>query len=406
MKVALLTAAYPPVYNGPGRAAETLARGLARLDSEVTILTLRLAPPTEEERSQLPVRVVRFSTPLVRVGTSGRLSAAARLWFDVRCALWLLRHQGEIDVVQYMTMPTFSFWAIKAAGQILAKPVFARITMYGGDDLATVSKARFGHIRRRWCAELAGVISMTAELDNPSGNTAPENVNVFTLPKYIDTEQFRPLQGAEQVAQLRRTLGIPLSEHVVLFVGSVDFRKGADLAVQSFARVVKEFPSTRLVLVGPVSEAPMDDGRKFSDYLDSLVEEFGLGAAITKTGMQQEVAPWCQIADVFLFPSRNEGMPSALLEAMAAALPTVICRQSWVPAELATDFSVGRVVAPQPASIADAVLWALRNRDAARALGKVAREYVASRHSAEAAAGKLLEVYASAWLRAGSAKRN
>jgi glycosyltransferase involved in cell wall biosynthesis len=73
-----------------------------------------------------------------------------------------------------------------------------------------------------------------------------------------------------------------------------------------------------LILAGPIKD------RRYADTIKSSAQELGIDHQVTWTGFVRDTEPWYKAADVFALPSSNEGMPNALLEAMASGLPSVI----------------------------------------------------------------------------------
>lgn len=112
----------------------------------------------------------------------------------------------------------------------------------------------------------------------------------------------------------RRALG---ADHRDLLVGSVGRLvgvKGQDLLIDAFARTASRYPNARLVLVG--------DGPTRAD-LESRAARAGLDGSVRFLGLRDDVADLLPGFDVYVQPSRNEGMGRALAHAMAAGLPVV-----------------------------------------------------------------------------------
>jgi glycosyltransferase involved in cell wall biosynthesis len=112
----------------------------------------------------------------------------------------------------------------------------------------------------------------------------------------------------------------------LLFIGSLSqMYKGADILVQALATCVRKGLDVNLEIVG--------DGRHRPD-LESLVERLRLGRRVTFLG---ELPPGSAIrerldsADVFVLPSRSEGLPRAMVEAMARGLPCIGTTVGGIP---------------------------------------------------------------------------
>ena len=100
----------------------------------------------------------------------------------------------------------------------------------------------------------------------------------------------------------------------ILGVGRLDRQKGFDLLVAAFARIAGDFPDWDMVVYGEGSERR---------NLEDQIEAEGLGGRVRLQGVSQTIAEAYAAANLFAFPSRYEGFPNALAEAMAAGLPAV-----------------------------------------------------------------------------------
>jgi glycosyltransferase involved in cell wall biosynthesis len=123
-------------------------------------------------------------------------------------------------------------------------------------------------------------------------------------------------------AQTRLSLGIPDDVHVIGVVARLNEVKCQDLLIRAFAGIRSRFPRTQLLLVGdgPTREALID-----------LTHQFGLEQVVHFAGYQPKPERFLQAMDIFVLPSRLEGMPLAILEAWAARLPVIASRVGGVP---------------------------------------------------------------------------
>ncbi len=126
-----------------------------------------------------------------------------------------------------------------------------------------------------------------------------------TIPYGIDIERFRPPTPDERV-KARLSLGLPEASCLVLFVGRLVEKKGPDL----FMEVCRQRPSCHFLMVGDGLIRPV--ARDNLTWLPFVPAE----------RMEQVY----QAADVFLLPSRGEGFPLAVLEAMATGLPVIVVK--------------------------------------------------------------------------------
>lgn len=113
--------------------------------------------------------------------------------------------------------------------------------------------------------------------------------------------------------QKRDSMGLPADKKILLSVGELIPRKNHETAIRAFA---KWRDSSWLYLICGQGE--------LDEYLKKLVEELNLEQQVLFLGYRKDVLEICRISDCFLFPSFQEGLPMAMLEAMACGLP-VIC---------------------------------------------------------------------------------
>ncbi|MBD3334226.1 MAG: glycosyltransferase [Candidatus Eisenbacteria bacterium] len=182
-----------------------------------------------------------------------------------------------------------------------------------------------------------------------------------------------PDDAAELRRRWRERWGIPAESLLAGMVGNLRPGKGhADLLR---ALAVVEEPSWRLVLVG--------DGRMRA-AMEELAAELGIGERVLFAGFLPAVRECLPALDLFVFPSHSEGMPNALLEAMAAGLP---CLASDIPVhrEILKDERFGRLAPPgRPAELAEALRTLLQAPAAERrGLGAAAARRIREAYSAD-----------------------
>jgi glycosyltransferase involved in cell wall biosynthesis len=148
--------------------------------------------------------------------------------------------------------------------------------------------------------------------------------------------------------------------------------KGHPWLIAAAAVIAREFPQTRFVLVG--------DGEQRKDF-ERQVADLGLGEHVLFLGRRDDVPRILSCCDIGVLPSKAEGLPNAVLEYLAAGLPTVASRVGG-NAEIVQDGKTGLLVPPQDSSaLAEALLRLMRNPDLAAILGKNGREYVVTHFS-------------------------
>jgi glycosyltransferase involved in cell wall biosynthesis len=211
--------------------------------------------------------------------------------------------------------------------------------------------------------------------------TGADPARVVSIPTGIDLARFRP--GDRRAA--RAALGLVPGAPLVGIVATLRSWKGHRYLLEAIAGL--QAPGAVLAIVG--------DGPQ-REALEALVRERGLADRVRFAGNQADVAPWLQAFDVFCLPSyANEGVPQALMQAMACGLPVVTTPVGSIE-EIVADGETGVLVPPQDAERLRAALDALL-ADAGRreALGRRAHEAAAARFGDDRMVERMIEVFAA-----------
>ena len=168
----------------------------------------------------------------------------------------------------------------------------------------------------------------------------------------------------------------------LVHVGRFDVPKNHEGMLRAFSILLRNYPQCCLHLVG--------DG-ELRPGMEKLVQELDITGSVVFHGMQSNVHPYLEQADIFLLPSRYEGMPMTIIEAMATGLPIVASRVGGIP-DMLTDGESALLVDCEPESIVQGCEMMLQDEALRRKLGRNALAE-SSRFSAETMALCYSEVY-------------
>lgn len=209
------------------------------------------------------------------------------------------------------------------------------------------------------------------------------------IPNGVDTQRFRPPQPGEREA-LRQHLDLPLDRPLVVSVGAVSARKGTDLMVAAWAELQIRVPGALLLVIGPRRESGGGD-RQFQQHLDAHLAAVPEGVRFI--GQRHDVDAFLRAADGFLFASQKEGMPNALLEAMATGLPVVTTPFEGLGEHLGRAKREYLLAAHQAAPLAQALEACLCNPSRAASLGDAARTWVCTHLGLDACLDRYAALY-------------
>lgn len=167
-------------------------------------------------------------------------------------------------------------------------------------------------------------------------------------------------------------------------VGRLASEKGIGILLRAAREILKSCPETEFVLVGDGPER---------ENLESLARELGIDKEVVFAGFRSDMPGVYASLHVFVLASLNEGMPMALLEAMAAGKPIVATRVGAIP-RLVIPEQTGLLVEPgDVTALQGAILRLLRDPDFRWKLGCAGRRFITEHFSADAMAHRYLSLY-------------
>jgi len=278
------------------------------------------------------------------------------------------RHRVGLAHSHEFTMAFYGAWAARLAG------IPHVITMHGSRYYAARWRRRLA--LRAAIAATRGVVAVSHAL-------AASLRSDLWLPHHRITVVPNGVRSPNGVTtELRAELGLGPADRLVLAVGNLYPVKGHRDLVSALAQLVPRHPTLHAAIAGR-GELEM-----------ALREEAatrGIGGRLHLLGLRGDVGSLLAAADVFVLPSRSEGLPLALLEAMFAGRPIVATRVGEVPTVLA-DGAAGLLVDPgSPDQLAAAIDRLLGDPALAQTLGSRAQE----RANAEFHVSRMVERYAS-----------
>lgn len=175
--------------------------------------------------------------------------------------------------------------------------------------------------------------------------------------------------------KIRQELGLYEDDLFLLSVGRLVFEKGHEFLIEAMASVVR---SGQNVIAGICGAGPL------RDQLEKQIRRHALEKYVKLLGQWEDVSELLSAADIFVLPSRWEGLPMALLEAMMAGLPVIATRVEGV--EEVVEDGVHGILVPleDPAALAKAILQLSGDQEARARMGlaaslRIAREYTTDR---------------------------
>jgi len=182
--------------------------------------------------------------------------------------------------------------------------------------------------------------------------------------------------------EVRRALGLADTDRIALHVARLDTIKDHDTALRAMERLSSEIPELKLLIVGEGPEA---------DRIDARIEELGLASTARRLGLRADVPDLLAASDLLLLTSVSEGIPLALIEAMAARVPIVSTDVGGVSEVVGT--SALLVPPGDDEELAAAVARLCREPDLGPRLSQAGKERALRHFSLDAMAHRYRELY-------------
>jgi len=379
-----------------GGAELDIARNFPRLnreDFEVVVLAYEKAGALAPDLEQQGIRVVAgdLGTPLV--SQTWLVRRLRTVGYMVRVIPWIGRTlvAEQADIVHFFLPNSYGYGMFACLlWHRRAKRVMSRLSL----------NFYSGHHRALSCFERN---LFHSRVDIAIGNSKPilselaeEGVaasKLRLLHNGIDPAPFARHPGDRERA--RETLGLPLDAFVIVAVGNLHTYKGHADLIEACALAASKLPAPwRLLIAGR-------DEQGNRGVLEALAAKLGVADRVTLMGACGDVTQLLAAADVFAHPSHHEGLPNAVVEAMAASLPVVATAVGGIPEVVVAgasgageDKHTGWLVAPQaPQALAEALVAAAAGAERREAMGERARARVLAEFSLELSVAGYEAVY-------------
>jgi glycosyltransferase involved in cell wall biosynthesis/protein-tyrosine-phosphatase len=233
-----------------------------------------------------------------------------------------------------------------------------------------------------WCAA-DRIVAVSREMAETLRRRGYRRSAIVAIHNGLDLAAVRSTCRPEAV---RRALGVPPHTLLIGTIGRLCAVKGQDILLRAAARIVQRYPDTRVVIAGT---GPLQHD------LRSLAGTLGLDQRVLFPGAIDQPYDLLSALDIFVLPSLHEGIPMALLEAMAMGKPVVATAVGGVP-EVVTNGVDGLLVqARDDRALAEACLQLATDPKRAAVLGAAGRQTIGERFSHQPSGDRLLGIYSS-----------
>jgi glycosyltransferase involved in cell wall biosynthesis len=382
-RILQVTGSYYPEISSGGLQCQAVASHLIGR-AMFQVLTTAVDPSLPAHATVDGIPTWRIHVDAARAGSKAR--ALLRM-------LWgLLRIVPGVDIVHVHGVSRKNIPVI-AVGKLFRRPVVLSLHTGGFDEPDAV--ARQGWLAS-WAFNAASrYLSVSPHLVAAcvAAGVPPEKIR--HVPNGVDLERFHPPASDDERGELRQALGLDRRRPVILFVGFFSREKQPHVLLDAWLRLSRDPSSaSTLLFVGATRSAYFEVDDSLARDMRARADREGVGDRLIFVEPTHRVEEYYRAADVFVLPSSREGLPVALLEAMASGLPCIASRLPGATDVIIDDGCTGILVPPgDTAAIADAIQQLLRDRAKAAAMGAAARARVGRDYSVALVAARWLAAY-------------
>ena len=389
MKIALLTEKYTPDIGGLAISSERFAHLFSSAKHEVRIFapTINLPPSEKQTLTSNGVSITRF-------GAHKRMDDTLVDWFE----LIVEEHKREPFDVLHAYFLTQAGFVAAYAGKYLNIP--SVVSIRGNDiERAPFDPSKFSHVM--YALQNASAVTTNAtELAKKAKAFVEREIHI--IPNGVDTTHFKPKENVQQLLQTLRLTTLdssgypspfsqqqapPLHNWAIGFVGELREKKGLTTLLSAYAQINKTQPTT-LLIIGIIRQG--EDKKVFDEF---VISNPGLQIIVTGYVAPKELPTYYSLMDVFVHPSLRDGMPNAVLEAMACEKAVVATGVGGV-SDVIKDGENGSIVPANDAdALSNAILALLESESTRARLGKAARQTIVTDCTLEKELNGNLEVY-------------
>jgi glycosyltransferase involved in cell wall biosynthesis len=278
------------------------------------------------------------------------------------------------DIVHSHTSHAHTLAFMACIGRNICRLVTRRVDF-------TIFRNRFlalNAIKYRYMADYYIAISHKIKSVMVSDGIAADRI--FVVHSGIDLNRF----AAATKDHLISEFGLNPEAPVIINVAHLAGHKGQQFLVRAIPLVLKEVPDARFFIVGK--------GELMAE-LQSLAGSLGINQSLTFTGFRKDVGAFYKLADVFVMSSVQEGLGTAVLDALALGKPVVGTNAGGIP-EIIKDGETGRLVAAgNPQALAHGIIQMLAHREDAQKMAQRGQAMVKEQFSIEAMVDNNIAVY-------------
>jgi glycosyltransferase involved in cell wall biosynthesis len=393
MKILMVISQFSPIIGGAEKQVQLLGKELIERGVEVKVVTGWWNYKTPRKEIIEGIEVYRNFSFWGMFGIKG-LRPLAALTYMITLGIYLLLHKRDFDLIHVHQALHPAFVSILIGKQVLRKPVIVKTASSGmTSDINQLKRVPLGNYQLRYLLR---------------------NMPYLVAVSKVGGKEFKDMGFPEsQIEYIPNGVALPPEEKTtygqvkkVITVARLSREKGIDILIRAWPTVVQQEKDLKLIILG---NGPLEE------ELKTLCKALGVAESVEFGGMVQDPKERLRDADLFVLPSRAEGLSNALLEAMSHGLPCIATNVGGNVELFGGDnhnkimfgeFMTGRnglLVNPDDVeALSEAMVYFIRNRVEREEMGNQGRVHIGKNYSIDLIVDKYIALYQRALSRSSS----
>lgn len=360
----MVTERYIPIWGGAENQLRQLIPHLTDLGCTIRVVTRRWhrTMPTTERIDD---------TEVCRLGIPGTGIFATGV-FVFALLFYIVRHRSWIDILH--SHGAVNMGALcRSCAFLLRKKNVAKVASAG--RIPRLNNKILGRMLLYFFKQSDAIISMTDEIDGELEAIGTDHRKVKRVVNGVDGNRFYSFNARDR-GKVRARLGIAGDSPVVLFSSRLVADKGLRVLLDAWPLIIEKNGNAWLVVLGSgaLQKNSIEEEVKRRVELENL-------SNIKFTGETSQPEKFLGMADIFVFPSRREGFPNALMEALVAGLPVVASDIGGVTGIIVNNRVGTLFQAGNPKDLAGKVIELLHDLVSAKERAQFSRSYMMENYS-------------------------
>ena len=293
-----------PFIGGTEKQALALASSLVKRGVNVKIITSRFERKWPKHEIMDEVEVVRLFSPRIKI--------LGALLFLFCLAGYLIKNRKNFSLIHTFQIGYTSSLSIVLA-ILLRKPSVIKLPSSGwGGDIQRARKTICGKIFLFVAKRATRINTLSTTMEQELKKEAVEPSRLCSIINGVDLLRYNEIK---EKGQLRKILGLS-NKKTIIYTGRLSVEKGVDFLIHSYSKVREEIACQLIIIAnGPERENVVQ-----------LLDHCNVSESVLLIEEVDDIASYLNVSDVFVLPSRFEGLSNSLLEAMACGLPVISTR--------------------------------------------------------------------------------